>query len=226
MKKLTVLTGAGMSADSGLSTFRDSGGLWEGFDIEDVATPGAWKRNPEIVLKFYNDRRAGVQRAQPNAAHKALVKLESQYEVVVITQNIDDLHERAGSANILHLHGEITKAQSSSNPNQVTEIGYRDLQMGDKCSLGSQLRPHVVWFGEPVPMMEKAMQECVNASVFIVIGTSLAVYPAASLIHFVPDEAEKIIIDQNLPDVNGINVKKVEKSATIGVTEIVAELTG
>src|ERR1700712_5442972 len=185
MKRIVVLTGAGISAESGLKTFRDSDGLWEGYNIQDVATPEAWRRNPDLVQDFYNMRRKDVLAAQPNAAHYALSRLEEKYDVTIITQNIDDLHERGGATNVLHLHGIITRSQSSRNPNLTYPIDGWEIKMGDKCEMGSQLRAHVVWFGEAVPMIEKAARICTEANLFILVGTSLAVYPAAGLINYV-----------------------------------------
>ena len=201
MKHIVVLTGAGISAESGLKTFRDSDGLWEGYNIEEVATPQAWQRNPQLVQQFYNMRRKAVLEAQPNAAHYALAALEQQYKVTIITQNIDDLHERAGSAGVVHLHGVITKSQSSLNPNLTYPIQGWELKMGEKCELGSQLRAHVVWFGEAVPMIETAARICAEADIFILVGTSLAVYPAAGLIDYVPDDVLKYIVDPKIPQV-------------------------
>ncbi|GHE36160.1 SIR2 family NAD-dependent protein deacylase [Sphingobacterium griseoflavum] len=195
MKKLVVFTGAGISAESGLKTFRGSDGLWEGYDISDVATPEGWKRNPKQVLEFYNLRRKQCIAAEPNAAHKALYDLEKQLDVQIITQNIDDLHERAGSSNVLHLHGEIRKAQSTLNPRFIYTMNEPCLALGDTCELGSQLRPHVVWFGEPVPNLERAIQLTRAADIFVVIGTSLQVYPAASLIDETKPGCEVYLID-------------------------------
>lgn len=224
-KNIVVLTGAGISAESGISTFRDQGGLWEGYDIEDVATPQAFERQPETVLEFYNERRRKVKDAEPNEGHKALAKLEEQHDVTVITQNIDDLHERAGSTNVVHLHGQIKQAKSSGDPSLIYDISTEDIKMGDKCKKGYQLRPHVVWFGEPVPMMEKAMRISSEAEVFMVVGTSLAVYPAASLIDFVPLEAVKYIIDKQIPAVGNVkNLKTYELPATEGVPKVLEEL--
>src|ERR1700679_358281 len=186
MKKIVVLTGAGIRAERGLKTFRDTDGLWEGFNIEDVATPEAWRRNPELVQDFYNQRRKSVLEAQPNAAHYALAKLEDKYEVTIITQNIDDLHERGGSTNVIHLHGIITRSQSSKNPELTYPIDGWELGMDEVCELGSPLRAHVVWFGEDVPMIEKAARICGQADIFILVGSSLAVYPAAGLVNYVP----------------------------------------
>lgn len=225
MKKLVVLTGAGISAESGLKTFRDSDGLWEGYDIQEVATPQAWDWNRALVQEFYNMRRKAVLEAEPNAAHYALAKLESQYEVTIITQNIDDLHERGGSTNVMHLHGVITRSRSSVDPELTYAIEGWELGMDEKCELGSPLRPHVVWFGEDVPMIGKAMEICAQADLFILIGTSLAVYPAAGLIHYVPDNAPKYIVDLNIPQTNlRQNAIKIEEKATIGVPELVEQL--
>ncbi|MGI4022072.1 MAG: SIR2 family NAD-dependent protein deacylase [Janthinobacterium lividum] len=221
MKKLVVLTGAGISAESGLKTFRDSDGLWEGYNIEDVATPQAWQRNPEMVQQFYNERRKSVLEAQPNAAHFALAALEKDFDVTIITQNIDDLHERAGSTNVVHLHGVITKSQSSKNPNLTYPIKGWGIKMGELCELGSQLRAHVVWFGEAVPMIEKAAMICSDAAIFMLVGTSLAVYPAAGLIDYVPDEVLKYIIDPKIPTISSVkNSIKVEEKATVGVVKV------
>ena len=209
MKKIVVLTGAGISAESGLKTFRDSGGLWEEHRIEDVATFEGWQRNPKMVLDFYNERRKQLKGAEPNAAHKALVRLEQRYEVQIITQNVDDLHERAGSSNVLHLHGELKKSRSTVDEDLVYDIKGWELKLGDLCEKGSQLRPHIVWFGEAVPMIELATQLTEQADIFIVIGTSLNVYPAASLIGFVSDKASKYLIDPNahqLPNVNKLEI--------------------
>lgn len=224
-KKLVVLTGAGISAESGLKTFRDSDGLWEGYNVMDVATPQAWQRNPTLVQAFYNERRKQVLAAVPNEAHFQLAKLEEFFDVYIITQNIDDLHERAGSTQITHLHGIITYSQSDKNASLTYPIDGDELKMGSLCELGSQLRPHVVWFGEAVPMIEQAAKVCEQADLFMLIGTSLAVYPAAGLIDFIPDTSPKYIIDKKIPSVNQYkNLIKVEKVATEGVKEVVAQL--
>jgi len=226
-QKLVVLTGAGISAESGLKTFRDSDGLWEGYDIEEVATPEGWERNPALVQDFYNMRRKSVLEAKPNAAHYALAKLEEKYDVTIITQNIDDLHERAGSTNVVHLHGIITRSQSSKNPRLTYPINGWELRMGEVCSLGSQLRPHVVWFGEMVPMIEPAAKICSEADLFILVGSSLAVYPAAGLINYVPANVTKYIVDLKIPMINGVpDLIKIEEKATIGVPALVDELMG
>jgi NAD-dependent deacetylase len=227
MKKLVVLTGAGISAESGLQTFRDKGGLWEGYNIEDVATPGAWRRNPELVQKFYNERRKAVLEAQPNAAHNALAALQKNFNVQIITQNIDDLHERAGSENVLHLHGVITRSQSDYDPAVTYPIEGSEIRSTDLCEYGLPLRPHVVWFGEAVPNLPAAAEICTTADIFAVIGTKLAVYPAAGLIDYVPDEAIRYVIDLDIPYVRGGRlVRKIEAPATIGVPLMVAQLTG
>lgn len=225
-KRLVVLTGAGISAESGLKTFRDSDGLWEGYNIMDVATPEAWERNPDLVQQFYNERRRQVLDAEPNEAHLILAKLEEYFDVYIITQNIDDLHERAGSTQITHLHGIITFAQSDLNPSLTYPLTSDTIKMGDFCELGSQLRPHVVWFGEAVPMIETAAALCEQADIFMVIGTSLVVYPAAGLIDFVPKEVPKYIIDPKVPSINYVkNIIKIEKSATAGLKEVYHLLT-
>jgi NAD-dependent deacetylase len=225
MKKIVVLTGAGISAESGLRTFRDSDGLWEGYDIQEVATPQAWQQNPQLIQDFYNMRRKDVMAAQPNAAHYALARLEEQYDVTIITQNIDDLHERAGSTNVVHLHGIITRSQSSINSALTYPMDGWEIKMGELCELGSQLRAHVVWFGEDVPMIEPAVRICAKADIFILVGSSLAVYPAAGLINYVPDHVAKYIVDPHIPEVNRAKrLIKIEKNATVGVPELVAEL--
>jgi NAD-dependent deacetylase len=225
MKKIIVLTGAGISAESGLKTFRDSGGLWEEHRIEDVATFEGWQRNPQLVLTFYNERRKQLLQVEPNAAHKALVRLEQKYDVQIITQNVDDLHERAGSSKVLHLHGELKKVRSTVDENLVYDLDGWELKMGDKCEKGSQLRPHIVWFGEAVPMIQLATKLTAQADIFIVIGTSLNVYPAASLIEFVPYNAAMYLIDPNashLPYVKRLEI--INENAGIGTPSLVAQL--
>lgn len=220
-----MLTGAGISAESGLKTFRDSDGLWEGYNIEDVATPQAWQRNPKLVQDFYNMRRKDVLAAKPNAAHFALAKLEEQFDVTIITQNIDDLHERAGSTKVVHLHGIITRSQSCINPELTYPIEGWELRMGDVCELGSQLRAHVVWFGEDVPMIEQAAKICADAELFVLSGTSLAVYPAAGLVHYVKSGVKKYIVDPNIPEVRRLtNVVEIQAKASIGIPDLVEEL--
>ena len=197
MKKLVVLTGAGISAESGISTFRDSGGLWEQYRIEDVATPKAWQKNKALVLEFYNQRRKQLLQCEPNNAHNGLVDLEQFFDVQIITQNVDDLHERAGSKKVLHLHGELIKSQSTVDPSLVYPIKGWELKLGEKCEKGSQLRPFIVWFGEAVPMLDKAIELTEKADIFVVIGTSLQVYPAASLLQYVRPTCPIYIIDPN-----------------------------
>ncbi len=223
-KKLVILTGAGISAESGLKTFRDSDGLWETHKLEDVATPMAWKKNPARVLEFYNQRRKDVLNAKPNAAHLALVKLEPYFDVFVITQNIDDLHERAGSSHIIHLHGEILKSRSSVDEQLLYDCR-SDLKMGDLCALGSQLRPHVVWFHETVPMLEYAAAVCSEAAIFVVIGTSLQVYPAAGLINYAPYSSLKYLVDPNADAMPRMkNLEVIAARATEGVPVLVEKL--
>lgn len=219
-KHIVVLTGAGISAESGLKTFRDSDGLWNGYNVYDVATPGAWKKNPQLVLDFYNARRKDVAAASPNAAHIGLAELEKDFDVTIVTQNIDDLHERGGSTNIIHLHGEIFKMRSEKDEELVYEI-HDDIHLGDKAEDGAQLRPHIVWFEEPVPMIEKAMLLMHDCDYFVVVGTSLQVYPAASLLHYAPPFLPKFIIDKKVPGVqNSPNLTLIEKPATEGVKEL------
>ena len=215
--KLVVLSGAGISAESGLKTFRDSDGLWEGYNVFDVATPRGFTANPQLVLDFYNMRRKDVANAKPNNAHIELAKLENDFDVTIITQNIDDLHERGGSTKVIHLHGEIFKMRSIKNLNKIFEIR-DDINVGDKADDGGQLRPHIVWFEEEVPMLEKAIPIVEDADIFVIIGTSLQVYPAASLINFAPIEIPKFIIDKKVPNTFGIkNIKSIEATATEGV---------
>lgn len=221
MKKLIVLTGAGMSADSGLSTFRDSGGLWEGYDIEEVATIDGWNRNPEQVLDFYNKRRKQAAEAAPNNGHLALAELEDFFDVTVITQNVDDLHERAGSTNVIHLHGMLRQARSSDDPDLVTDIGASEISPGDKAEDGSLLRPNVVWFGEPVPMISAAADYVQTAEIFVVIGTSLVVYPAASLTDFVKPAVPKFIVDPSEPGLYDMaNWQHIKENAGTGVPKL------
>ena len=201
MKRLVVLTGAGISAESGLATFRDSGGLWEGYKVEDVATPEAWKRNPGMVLEFYNERRKKALESKPNRGHEILAELENDFEVTVITQNVDDLHERAGSTEVIHLHGSLFESRSTQNPSLIYSIKGWELNLGDKCEKGSQLRPNIVWFGEMVPLMEKAAYIASLADIFLVVGTSLVVYPAAGLVNEVPRSIPKYIVDPKVPEV-------------------------
>ena len=219
-KKLVVLSGAGISAESGLKTFRDSDGLWEGFDVMEVATPSGWKKNPGLVLEFYNQRRKNVLDAQPNAAHYGLVELEQFFDVQIITQNIDDLHERGGSTSVLHLHGEIFKMRSEKNTDLICEI-YSDIHLGDLASDGEQLRPHIVWFEEPVPMIEPAIDLVREADIFVVVGTSLVVYPAAGLLHYVDESVPIFIIDKKIPPSSSFqNTTAIEKPASMGIADL------
>lgn len=214
-----------MSADSGLATFRDSGGLWEGYDVYEVATPEGWSDDPEKVLKFYNQRRKQAVNANPNDGHIALARLEDYYDVTIITQNVDNLHERAGSSDVLHLHGEITKARSEKDENLVYEIGDKPIDLGDTAEDGAQLRPHVVWFGEMVPAIEKAASIVPNADILIIIGTSLAVYPAAGLIGYADDEIDKFIIDPKNPDLPSLdNWNYIQERAATGTPKLVDDL--
>jgi NAD-dependent deacetylase len=219
-KHIVILSGAGISAESGLKTFRDSDGLWMGYNIEDVATPQAFIKNPQLVLDFYNHRRRDVAAAEPNAAHIGLAALEKNFKVTIITQNIDDLHERAGSSNVLHLHGEIFKMRSVADEDTVYDIR-SDINAGDTDKNGSQLRPFIVWFNEPVPMIEKAAAIVQDCDYFVVVGTSLQVYPAAGLLHYVPVFTPKFILDKKVPAVNNYpNLHIIEKPATEGVEEL------
>ena len=219
-KHLVVLTGAGISAESGIKTFRDSDGLWMGHDINEVATPGGFAKNPALVLDFYNQRRREVRKANPNLAHKGLADLEDIFEVTIITQNIDDLHERGGSKNVLHLHGEIFKMRSCTNSTKIFNI-LNDISVGDFAEDGSQLRPHIVWFEEDVPMIETAVDVVRNADIFVVIGTSLQVYPAAGLIDLVKDEVPKYIVDKKIPPVHHLkNITILEGTASEGVERL------
>ncbi len=223
-KKLVVLSGAGISAESGLKTFRDSDGLWENYSIYDVATPSGFKKDPKLVLDFYNMRRRDVLNAGPNAAHTGLADLEKYFNVDIITQNIDDLHERAGSTSVLHLHGEIFKMRSVKNERAIFEIK-GDIQIGDLAEDGGQLRPHIVWFDELVPMIEEAIKVIQKADFFAVIGTSLLVYPAAGLINYAPYEIPKFIVDKSIPDANVLyNLTAIEMTAGQGVAVLKEKL--
>ncbi len=223
-KKLVVLTGAGISAESGLKTFRDTDGLWEGYDIEEVATATAWKRNPALVQEFYNMRRQNVRDAEPNPAHFGLAALEQYFVVRIITHNIDDLHERAGSTQVLHLHGEIFKMRSETDEQLVYPVT-GDIRMGDLAEDGAQLRPFIVWFEEPVPMIEPAIALVKTADIFVVIGTSLAVYPAAGLVHYAPRPIPKFIVDKKIPSTSSVyNLTAIEAPATLGVARLTEKL--
>ncbi len=203
-KKLVVLTGAGISAESGIATFRDSGGLWEGHKVEDVATPEGWNKNPALVLEFYNQRRKQALHVKPNRGHSILVELEQYFEVTVITQNVDNLHERAGSSHIVHLHGSLFESRSTADERLIYPVKGWELKVGDRCEKGSQLRPNIVWFGEMVPMIEVAAHHASQSDIFLVVGTSLVVYPAAGLIHYVPVESPKFVVDPKTPEIGSI----------------------
>lgn len=215
--KIVVLSGAGISAESGIATFRGAGGLWEGHRIEEVASLEGWNKNPELVLDFYNKRRKNVLESNPNEAHEILVELENFHEVFIITQNVDNLHERAGSSNILHLHGEITKSRSTLDPNLIYNIKGHLLDLGDSCELGSQLRPHIVWFGEAVPAIDEAVDIIQKAEHVLIVGTSLQVYPAAGLVNYAPEMAKITVIDPNSPVVNMSNVTYLNCGASEGM---------
>jgi NAD-dependent deacetylase len=220
MKRIAVLTGAGISAESGLKTFRDSDGLWEGFDVEEVASIDGWHRNPQLVLEFYNARRRGVVAAHPNAAHLGLAKLERHFKVDIITQNIDDLHERAGSTSVLHLHGEILKMRSVRNPTVRFQIN-DDIRLGDMAPDGGQLRPDIVWFGEEVPLLYRAAEIVSAADIFVIIGTSLVVYPAAGLVQYAAENSLKFVLDRHIPSLpRHHNFTVIEKPATAGIFEL------
>jgi len=223
-RHVVVLTGAGISAESGLGTFRGAGGLWEGVPLSEVATPEGWRHNSAKVLDFYNARRKAVIRAIPNEAHIALKQLEEFFQVSIITQNIDDLHERAGSSMVLHLHGEIMKARSTRDPSKLYTLTTEEINLGDRCELGSQLRPHVVWFGEAVPLMAQAIEIAASADFFMVVGTSLEVYPAASLIQHVPEDALKFFIDPNPSGLADESYKVLAESASSGVPKVAGQL--
>lgn len=225
MDKVVVLTGAGMSADSGLKTFRDSNGLWEGYEVTKVATPEGWKQDPELVLNFYNERRKQAHNAKPNEGHKALVKLEDKFDVTIITQNVDSLHERAGSSDVLHLHGELSKVRSVRNPSLIQDIGGDPISLGDTAADGAQLRPHVVWFGEMVPNIEKAAQIMPQADILVVIGTSLVVYPAAGLADYAKPSISRYIIDPEKPELyNDTGWQHIQERAAVGTPKLVDQL--
>ncbi len=225
MKKIVVLTGAGISAESGIKTFRDSNGLWEEYRIEDVATYDAWLKNQDLVIEFYNQRRKQLYEVEPNAAHYALAKLEEKFDVQIITQNVDDLHERAGSSKILHLHGELKKVRSTVDENLIYTLDGWELKKGDKCEKGSQLRPHIVWFGEDVPMIVPAAKMSEKADIYMVIGTSMNVYPAAGLLNYVPANVTKYIIDPNAKDnYNARNLIVIKENAGKALPDLVEKL--
>ena len=218
MKKLVVLTGSGISAESGIRTFREMGGLWEEYDVHEVASPQGWAQDMDMVLRFYNERRKQLLDAEPNQGHYSLAELEEFFDVEIITQNVDNLHERAGSTKVLHLHGELTKVRSTGDPALVYELDGWELKQGDTCEKGHQLRPHIVWFGEPVPLMEEAVRITTTADAFAVIGTSLAVYPAAGLVDYVPSDAPIYLVDPNeIPVPRHREVEVIMEKASIGV---------
>jgi len=224
-KHLVVLTGAGISAESGIPTFRDSGGLWEGHDVMEVASPQGWEKDPELVLDFYNQRRKAALKVQPNHGHRILKELEEHFNVTIITQNVDHLHERAGSSKVFHLHGELFKSRSTLDPNLVYDIEGWELNLGDTCEKGSQLRPDVVWFGEMVPMMDLAMEEAMKADIFLVVGTSLIVYPVAGILNFIPDQIPKFIVNPNMPEiVERPNLHLIEETGSVGLPIVRDEL--
>ncbi len=223
-KKLVILSGSGISQESGLKTFRDMGGLWEQYDVTEVASPEAWKRDPELVLRFYNERRKQLWEAKPNAGHRGIAELEDWFDVDVITQNVDDLHEQAGSSRVVHLHGELRKARSTADPSLVYTLDNWELKLGDKCEKGSQLRPHIVWFGEPVPAIESSLPIVENADIFVVIGTSLAVYPAAGLLHYTKPGIPIFVIDPGSPRISGKQVTTIREKAGRGLQILKAKL--
>jgi NAD-dependent deacetylase len=225
MKKLVVLTGAGISAESGIPTFRDSDGLWEGYDVMEVATPEGWKKNPALVLEFYNQRRKRALEVKPNRGHEILAELEKHFDVTVVTQNVDNLHERAGSTRVIHLHGSLFESRSCQDESLIYPIKGWELNPGELCAKGSQLRPNIVWFGEMVPLMDVAAQVAAKADVFLVVGTSMVVYPAASLIHYVPAETMKYVVDPKLPDIGHLPyLKMIQDKASTGMEQVRKEL--
>jgi NAD-dependent deacetylase len=224
-KKIVVLTGAGISSESGIPTFRDSNGLWEGHRVEDVASPEGWERDPEKVLDFYNQRRKKALEVRPNRGHEILAELQAHFDVTIVTQNVDNLHERAGSKDVVHLHGSLFESRSTVDETLVYSIKGWELKMGEVCEKGSQLRPNIVWFGEMVPLMDIAAYHARNADVFLVVGTSMLVYPAAGLIHYVPYDCVKFLVDPKLPDVSHIaGVKTYEEKASTGMVKVKDEL--
>lgn len=225
MKKLVVLTGAGISAESGIPTFRDSDGLWEGYDVMEVATPEGWKKNPALVLDFYNQRRRRALEVKPNRGHEILAELQASFDVTVVTQNVDDLHERAGSEKVVHLHGSLFESRSTADEHLVYPIKGWELNIGDLCEKGSQLRPNIVWFGEMVPMIEVAADHAAKADIFLVVGTSMLVYPAAGLIHYVGYDVPKFVVDPKLPDIGNIpQLTLYAEKASTGMEKVRTEL--
>jgi NAD-dependent deacetylase len=224
-KKLVVLSGAGISAESGIATFRDAGGLWEGHRVEDVATPEGWHKNPALVLDFYNQRRKKGLEAKPNRGHEILVELEQYFDVTVVTQNVDNLHERAGSSHVIHLHGSLFESRSTLDERLVYPVKGWELNIGDTCERGSQLRPNIVWFGEMVPLIEVAAEHAAQADFFLVVGTSMVVYPAAGLIHYVPTESLKFVVDPNIPEVRSVpSVIMIAEVASTGMEKVKKQL--
>jgi NAD-dependent deacetylase len=225
MKKMVVLTGAGISAESGIPTFRDSNGLWEGHRVEDVASPEGWHRDPVVVLDFYNQRRKKALEVKPNRGHEILAELEKDFDVTIVTQNVDNLHERAGSTRIIHLHGSLFESRSTVDESLTYPIKGWELNIGDRCEKGSQLRPNIVWFGEMVPLMEVAAHHAAQADIFLIVGTSMVVYPAAGLIHYVPYDTPKFVVDPKVPDVGNIPmVQMIADKASTGMERLRAEL--
>jgi len=221
MKHLVVLSGAGISAESGIPTFRDADGLWEGYDVMEVATPEGWQKNPALVLEFYNQRRKRALEVKPNRGHEILAELEKYFKVTIVTQNVDNLHERAGSSHVIHLHGSLFESRSSIDASLVYSIQGWELNLGDTCTKGSQLRPNIVWFGEMVPLMEVAARHASGADIFVVVGTSMVVYPAAGLIDYVPFDAPKYVVDPKLPDLRHIpQLHAIEEKASIGMEKV------
>ena len=225
MKKLVVLTGAGISAESGIPTFRDSNGLWEGYDVTEVATPEGWNKNQGLVLDFYNQRRKKALEVKPNRGHEILAKLEEYFDVTIVTQNVDNLHERAGSSKVIHLHGSLFESRSCVDESLVYPIEGWELKLGDLCEKGSQLRPNIVWFGEMVPLMDVAGMHAGKADVFLVVGTSMVVYPAAGLINYVPYDTMKYVVDPNRPDIREMPyLKIIQEKASTGMEKVMKEL--
>ena len=218
--RLVVLTGAGMSAESGIATFRGAGGLWENHRIEDVASPAGWARDRELVLRFYNERRKRMWECQPNAGHLGLAELERSFDLTIVTQNVDNLHERAGSRHVIHLHGELTKARSTVDPSLIYDLPGWELKLGDRCARGSQLRPHIVWFGEPVPLMEPAIEVVRQADFLVIVGTSLSVYPAASLVDYVHPGARVFLIDPHPPPLPDAAITVITAGASAGIAQL------
>ena len=226
-KKLVVLSGAGISAESGIPTFRDSNGLWEGYDVMEVATPEGWRKNPALVLDFYNQRRKRALEVLPNRGHEIIAELQNHFDVTVVTQNVDNLHERAGSKKVIHLHGSLFESRSCADESLVYPISGWELKMGDVCEKGSQLRPNIVWFGEMVPLMDVAASHASEAEIFVVVGTSMVVYPAAGLIHYVPFESVKYVVDPKLPEMREMPfLKMIEEKASVGMESVKRELLG